>query len=772
MEPILSSSLSMGWHTVRQIASSAAQAPFYVRIVLAAGVFMLAAPLLVGIYESWRKKQITNIYIQSFSNTLNPITLYLLGVQELRSSQWSSSLEMMAPLEFRGMNLRTMSQYQLNLLGSRANVVNQLDPPDLYHLYQNIPTPKKAWVASLTSNQLLTLLSHKSFIPDAEFGTFDLGRIEPAKAWKIPIEKLSPYQLDALVGRPEIIRSLRPTQHQDLYQKTTKKKEFVSSLTGPNLVALLNLASFAPDADFGTFDLGAIAPSEASGISFHRLSQSQLDALVLRTDVVSALSTTALCHLYRAIHRNKEFVAALPTRQLRNLLNDENFQLGEESTAAFESALDLRTDLKLGPSKLRTMPPAGACNIKLDKLTRYQLKILMSRPEAVRQFNPDQLLYLYQKEIMKHEEFVASFSVQQLLGLLTHRSFQPRQGFYDIVAQRRDLVHALNSAQIVYLFQQISNESDFVRRLMSSQLVDLLNEPSFNLDKIFEIFDMTLPQQLAQVDVFGKFCTVSSMHLCFLLDECNKQSRIHRFMPLSCFVQELQKCISKTKDKIATIPTDQIKFFLSNLPLNQFTLLFFSGDQLSSINFKKVPFTLIECQDLGDVHNITLGEASPQKWLDTTCRLFATGLLGGFVGPSTREIKLPEGITQLQQLSAQQVAFLDRRTTGMRNKNIVFSTLFSAQLSDKNYSDYKRKFDEPDTGTGASSKLSVKEACQILGLEDTATWDEIKAKYRKMALDLHPDRAEDKANADFQKVSEAYAFLEEIKKPAYTVKKV
>jgi len=54
---------------------------------------------------------------------------------------------------------------------------------------------------------------------------------------------------------------------------------------------------------------------------------------------------------------------------------------------------------------------------------------------------------------------------------------------------------------------------------------------------------------------------------------------------------------------------------------------------------------------------------------------------------------------------------------------------------------------------------------KVLGLDSLATWDEIKAAYRGLAMKYHPDRNPDNAVAEakFKEIQTAYEVLEERK---------
>ena len=59
---------------------------------------------------------------------------------------------------------------------------------------------------------------------------------------------------------------------------------------------------------------------------------------------------------------------------------------------------------------------------------------------------------------------------------------------------------------------------------------------------------------------------------------------------------------------------------------------------------------------------------------------------------------------------------------------------------------------------GHLEKKDVKKCYKQLGLATTATFDEVKKQFRKLALKYHPDRCKDKKTGErkFKEIFEAY----------------
>jgi ferredoxin len=56
--------------------------------------------------------------------------------------------------------------------------------------------------------------------------------------------------------------------------------------------------------------------------------------------------------------------------------------------------------------------------------------------------------------------------------------------------------------------------------------------------------------------------------------------------------------------------------------------------------------------------------------------------------------------------------------------------------------------------------VNTYQALRVLNVDSSSSQDEIKAAYRKMALELHPDKNKDKnEDTDFMKITEAYNYL-------------
>ena len=61
--------------------------------------------------------------------------------------------------------------------------------------------------------------------------------------------------------------------------------------------------------------------------------------------------------------------------------------------------------------------------------------------------------------------------------------------------------------------------------------------------------------------------------------------------------------------------------------------------------------------------------------------------------------------------------------------------------------------------------LDLKHAHQILLVDKTASFDEVKYSYRKLVLELHPDKNKNRDNGvRFKKITDAYHFIKNQKK--------
>ena len=60
--------------------------------------------------------------------------------------------------------------------------------------------------------------------------------------------------------------------------------------------------------------------------------------------------------------------------------------------------------------------------------------------------------------------------------------------------------------------------------------------------------------------------------------------------------------------------------------------------------------------------------------------------------------------------------------------------------------------------------LNTQQAYQILALNSNSSFEDIKYSYRKMVLELHPDKNKNVSDVKFKKITEAYYFLKNHKK--------
>jgi len=72
------------------------------------------------------------------------------------------------------------------------------------------------------------------------------------------------------------------------------------------------------------------------------------------------------------------------------------------------------------------------------------------------------------------------------------------------------------------------------------------------------------------------------------------------------------------------------------------------------------------------------------------------------------------------------------------------------------------------------SLVNTYQAIKVLNVNQDSSQEEIKAAYRKLALEVHPDKNQDKKeDGEFKKITEAYTYLKKItiKKIIYPIKK-
>ena len=71
--------------------------------------------------------------------------------------------------------------------------------------------------------------------------------------------------------------------------------------------------------------------------------------------------------------------------------------------------------------------------------------------------------------------------------------------------------------------------------------------------------------------------------------------------------------------------------------------------------------------------------------------------------------------------------------------------------------DWKRNWDEAYESI-FGKKINIEECYKTLGLAANATFDQVKKRFRELALKFHPDKAQDIKTAEvkFKKIYEAY----------------
>ena len=76
------------------------------------------------------------------------------------------------------------------------------------------------------------------------------------------------------------------------------------------------------------------------------------------------------------------------------------------------------------------------------------------------------------------------------------------------------------------------------------------------------------------------------------------------------------------------------------------------------------------------------------------------------------------------------------------------------------YEEWQKTWDKTRDNPFEENEINIKECYQRLGLAVTATWEQVKKRFRELALKFHPDKVKDEekktAEEEFKKIYEAY----------------
>jgi DnaJ-domain-containing protein 1 len=676
-----------------------------IKIFSVAVIGLVVVPLAVGIYESWRKKQIAYSHNLGFIQSFDPLNLSILGWRVMASSHSSSSLETMPIDEIRKIDWKNLWPHQLDVLANRADFVSVLTDEELVELYRKIGD-KSSFLTCLSSSQLLALLKNKSltFEEKKEISQSVSGKQIDSVELLVPICELHTmsFNFDHYMYRREI-----NIVEQEGYSSSSLTKEKREKKINESVNQIKTQFELIPNnvvvAYFQKFPLNP----------FHTLffSADQIQLI----DFASVHFCTTQSQFKEEGEHLSMFLDNKAVTPLDWFLQGCNVRSGAMSTF-------LGKDKNDDPEKnLRILPLEFSQNLSVKQVAFLALRTAMSDHDTLRQAFDDQK---YDACFTKQAEFVADLDPSQFLK--------------------------------VYRIIDESNRPELIKHLTTRQLMALLKSV-VNLDERVEISKSISGKQIDHVELLAQLCNIYTMAIKRDLEIYQLGQR-----PTPMVM------INEIHTRFKAIPKVLVRFYFQKSGLNPFNFLFFSADQLQMIGFKRVNFQSIVLKKEGSNGIISREDVEANAWLEKILQLGRELLGTKYCDPSLNSGQASVSVakTQLSSLSAKQVAFLKQRILAnriARNEAQQFlEKLFPDQVKNKDFEKYQGEFIDSNEDVSLPD-LTISEAFAVLGLESGASSAEIKTQYRKISLQWHPDRAtqeeKEKAEVEFKKVAAAYEFL-------------
>lgn len=144
----------------------------------------------------------------------------------------------------------------------------------------------------------------------------------------------------------------------------------------------------------------------------------------------------------------------------------------------------------------------------------------------------------------------------------------------------------------------------------------------------------------------------------------------------------------------------------------------------------------------------------------------AHGQDGQFEGPSTMDLII---LFSAAIIIVAGIAVYISRDAIMRKKTDYDMGAFESQKNrdyEKYHSDWGEETPDEDAKSDDLEEWDSKlpDYYGILGLEKTATRDEIKRQYRELAKKTHPDKTRDESSKDMVEINKAYEVLSDTEK--------